>query len=135
MIYQCRQYSKQFQEEMEYDPVLRNLIMTQRLFKSTQLISCPEYIRYQYYLYSRLLHRYLEQKYHSTEKAIEKQTKFDELFNEILPPIKAMLEEIFIETDSRQLALLLNEVYDLNRQPASLTVPYWPHLLAIKECF
>ena len=69
--------------------------------------------RYQYSLYHRLLNRYLEHKYQNSEKAIEKVKKLTEILNE-MNPVKDILEGLFIQSDANQLALVLNEVYNLS---------------------
>lgn len=120
---------------MESDSILRNLvsdwnssiyfalvlsltspslqIIVQRLFQPNEAVnSCSEYIRYQYTLYTRLLHRYLENKYHDGEQASEKMHRLSAILSERMPQIKLMLEGIFTEfTSSSQLSLVLGEMY------------------------
>ncbi|KAH9401621.1 hypothetical protein TYRP_017019 [Tyrophagus putrescentiae] len=74
------------------------------------LLSCPEYLRYQYYLHSRLLERYCEAKYRSSRRAREKLRSVEHLLSGI-DQIKNIIEGLFIDTDESQISLVLNEIY------------------------
>jgi len=113
VLYYCRQYSQKFHAELEDDSAIRDLILAQRLFKPRENLKNQEFIRYQYQLYHRLLIRYLEHKYRDIDKANEKVEKLEAILSEI-NPVKDILEGLFIETDSNQLALVLNEIYNLS---------------------
>lgn len=60
------------QAEMANDPTLRDLIIGQFFYQPRPGISCPEYIRQQYFLYTYILRRYLEHKYKNLNLATRK---------------------------------------------------------------
>ena len=61
-----------FHSELEHDSTLRDLVITLALYTPRESLELPEYFRYHYFVYARLLQRYLEDKYSSVEKACEK---------------------------------------------------------------
>lgn len=81
---------------------------------SVEVVSCPEYLRYQYYLYGRLLERYLEAKLGSSRRAREKVRSLEQLLAGI-DQIKAIIEGLFMDADESQISLVLNEIYRVGR--------------------
>ena len=67
--------------------------------------------RYQHCIYTRLLNRYLEDKYKDVYKALEKFQIINQLLSELIPG-RGILESIILNSDRSQLALLINEIYN-----------------------
>ncbi|KAI2797982.1 zinc ion binding [Blomia tropicalis] len=68
--------------EMDNDPMIRDLLITQILFKPIVNLSCADYFRYHYCVYRHLLVKYLEHKYQNPTKACRKYSKLMSLIND-----------------------------------------------------
>lgn len=112
-IFYSREYSVKFQEAMEADQTLSDIILTLRLFTPREGLQGPaaEFVRYQHHIYQLLLHRFLEHKYRNVEQAEVKMARLTAIIDELDQPAKDILESMFVEVDSSQLALVLNELY------------------------
>lgn len=105
----CEIDIRTFHQELEQDPIIRDLMIGCRLFKPRNDLSCPEFITYQYHIYDRLLFRYLECKYVNTDKAAIKKEQLIRTFH-LVNIGKAILEEIQIGTDSGKLSMVFNHM-------------------------
>ncbi len=91
-----------------------NQLITISLFKYTDDVSCPEFVRYNHVLFCRLLHRYLESKYQDGERA---NAKFDSLmgFSERMWAIKELICETYVDMDVAVAATVLDGIYHFSR--------------------
>lgn len=69
---------------------------------------------YQHNIYNHLLNRYLEHKYQDVRKAMKKAQILNKILNS-MDPAKEILLEIFMESDPNQLALVINEIFNLKK--------------------
>ncbi|KAH9407866.1 Ligand binding domain of hormone receptors protein [Tyrophagus putrescentiae] len=109
----CRQNLFRFHELLEEDTTIRDLILAKQMFKPRgESQNCAEFIRYNHFVYERLLNRYLEHKYRDISKAVERVNSIMDILSRI-DQFRDILESIFLDVDSNQLALLINEIYNL----------------------
>lgn len=89
-------------------------LITISLFKYTDDVSCPEFVRYNHVLFCRLLHRYLESKYQDGERA---NLKYDSLmgFSEQMWAIKELICETYVDMDVAVAATVLDGIYHFSR--------------------
>ncbi len=114
-IFYSREYSVKFQEAMEADQTLSDIILTMRLFMPREGLPrdgpAGEFIRYQHHVYQRLLHRFLEHKYRDVKEAAAKMAHLTAILDELEQPAHDILESMFVEVDSSQLSMVLSELY------------------------
>lgn len=84
------------------------------MFKYSDELSCPEFVRYSYFTYCRLLHRYLEAKYQNEERAND---KYDKLmhFSERMWTVKELFCETYVDMDVQVVATVLDGFYQLSQ--------------------
>jgi len=75
-------------------------------------VSCPEFIRYNYFLYIQLLVRYLEHKYHSKKDAKQKYFALMRLMSE-MQYFRHQKDEFIKEWDMEHIPPIILELYDL----------------------
>lgn len=109
-----RKFIYALHNELEGDRNIRDLLITISLFKYTDDVSCPEFVRYNHVLFCRLLHRYLESKYQDGERA---NAKFDSLmgFSERMWAIKELICETYVDMDVAVAATVLDGIYHFSR--------------------
>ncbi|KAH9400354.1 Ligand binding domain of hormone receptors protein [Tyrophagus putrescentiae] len=107
-----RLFAMQLNAELENDKTVFNLIIAQAMFKPQDVLSCPEFIRYHYFVYSRLLEKYLSNKYKCNEKA---KAKYDRLMDILayLPVMHENLNRAILELDLSQLTEVVYDVMNI----------------------
>ncbi|KAH9408001.1 Ligand binding domain of hormone receptors protein [Tyrophagus putrescentiae] len=106
------EFTKVLQGELEDDPMIRDLLTALVMFRNHSAISCSEFIKYNFTFYSRLLQKYLEQKYASRAKAEQKLATLVQLMM-TFDHIKNNERLLFYEMDLSQVPTVYYEIYDL----------------------
>ncbi|KAH9403651.1 zinc ion binding [Tyrophagus putrescentiae] len=99
-----RKFCYSFKEELEGDATLRDL---------RENIQNSEFMRYQFYIYNRLLRRYLEHKYKSVNQANRKYATLVRYIDQMGPIIKECIQKMFKEIDVKQMSHILLEIYQI----------------------
>lgn len=108
-----RNFTIELKHEFENDKTIRDLLKAQMLFRSRDMLSRPEFIRYHYIRYAQLLIRYLEHKYQNMRRARKKYSQLMRLMyrtNEIANNNRILMSEL----DINLIPHIFAEIYNLN---------------------
>ena len=112
-----RKFASNFQQKMENDCIIRDLVLAILLFQDREHLSCPETIRYQHVLYNYLLRRYLEHKYANVHRAKAKYISLMRALKQIDSVnvlMKAIIASLYSDEQQRHLLEnILIELYSL----------------------
>ncbi|KAH9403310.1 Ligand binding domain of hormone receptors protein [Tyrophagus putrescentiae] len=101
-------------DEVEQDLILRDLVCVLLMFKPNSNVAHPEFLKYQYSMYSQLLRRYLAAKYAGTpKKALDKFVKLSKMVAKIGPMKNDLLPAVTRSVEASQVSHVLNEIYYL----------------------
>ncbi|KAH9394030.1 zinc ion binding [Tyrophagus putrescentiae] len=117
-----RQFIISTQKEMENDVTIRNLLITLLMFCHREGLSNPEFLRYHYFVYQHLLHRYLLEKYDgSVEKAEEKWHRLQVVLDEVTK-YRVPICALYTLVEVAEVESVLTEIYDLGQQMRRMSI-------------
>jgi len=113
IVSENRNYGTRLYEEMEQDPIIRDLLTVQLLFRSRESVSCVEFLKYYHIRYCLLLRRYLQHKLRNKKLANKRYLTIRQLLARI-DIIRTNERTLLVrEIDCTHIPHILYEIYNL----------------------